>query len=115
MKIKPSESIEYEYKGKKYYFCNESCEIEFKNNPEKYIKKEEGKIIKEKIKQIEKKKQEVESMGKLVCKKCNFEMKLPMHCGKPMHQEGDQLVCWMGSSCGAQPIPEHHGAKMEVI
>lgn len=111
MKIKPSESIEYEYKGKKYYFCNESCEIEFKNNPEKYIKKEEGKIIKEKIKQ---KDSEI-TMGKLKCPECGEIMELPMHCGKPMHKEGDQLVCWMGASCGAQLIPEHHGVKMEVI
>lgn len=111
MKIKLIESIEYEYKGKKYYFCNESCEIEFKNNPEKYIIKEEGKIIKEKIKQ---KDSEI-TMGKLKCPECGEIMELPMHCGKPMHKEGDQLVCWMGASCGAQPIPEHHGVKMEVI
>lgn len=111
MKIKPSESIEYEHKGEKYYFCNKSCEIEFKNNPEKYIKKEEGKIIKEKIKQ---KDSEI-TMGKLKCPECGEIMELPMHCGKPMHKEGDQLVCWMGASCGAQPIPEHHGVKMEVI
>lgn len=37
MSIVPSESIEYEYKGKKYYFCSQSCETEFKANPEKYI------------------------------------------------------------------------------
>ncbi len=111
MKIKPSESIEYEYKGKNYHFCSESCETEFKNNPEKYIKNEEGKIIIEKIKQKE---SEI-TMGKLKCSECGEEMELPMHCGKPMHKEGDQLVCWMGASCGTQPIPEHHEVMMEVI
>ncbi|MFO7794710.1 MAG: heavy metal translocating P-type ATPase [Promethearchaeati archaeon] len=36
MKIVPSQSIEYEYKGEKFYFCNPSCEKTFKNNPEKF-------------------------------------------------------------------------------
>lgn len=27
-----------EYKGKKYYFCNKACKIEFDKNPEKYVK-----------------------------------------------------------------------------
>jgi len=36
MKIIPSKSIEYKYKGKTYYFCNSSCEVEFKREPEKY-------------------------------------------------------------------------------
>lgn len=36
MEIVPSQSIEYEYKGEKYYFCNPSCEKEFKENSEKY-------------------------------------------------------------------------------
>jgi hypothetical protein len=38
-----------------------------------------------------------------------------MHCGKPMHKEGDQLVCHMGAQCGAQPIPEHCGHQMNVV
>ncbi|MFW9899646.1 MAG: YHS domain-containing protein, partial [Candidatus Thorarchaeota archaeon] len=36
MEIVPSQSIEYKYKGDKYYFCSSSCEVEFKQNPEKY-------------------------------------------------------------------------------
>jgi YHS domain-containing protein len=28
-----------EYKGKKYYFCNKACKIEFDKDPEKYVKK----------------------------------------------------------------------------
>ncbi len=54
-------------------------------------------------------------MGKLKCAECGLEQDLPMHCGKSMHQEGDQLVCWMGASCGAQSIPEHHGKTMELV
>ena len=54
-------------------------------------------------------------MGQLKCSECGTTQDLPMHCGQPMHKEGDQLVCWMGASCGAQPIPEHHGKPMDVI
>jgi Cu+-exporting ATPase len=36
MEIIPSYSIEYKYKGEKYYFCSASCEHEFKSDPEKY-------------------------------------------------------------------------------
>lgn len=54
-------------------------------------------------------------MGKLKCSECDFTQDLPMHCGKPMHIEGDQLVCRMGASCRAQPIPEHHGKPMEIV
>lgn len=54
-------------------------------------------------------------MAKLNCKKCGAEQDLPQHCGKPMHKEGEQLVCWMGASCGSQSIPEHHELPMEVI
>ncbi|MFX1384589.1 MAG: HAD-IC family P-type ATPase, partial [Promethearchaeota archaeon] len=169
MQGNPEEWIEYEYEGKKYYFCNESCVKEFKLNPSKYIKEEEslvealkcskcgsiqelpqhcGKpmhkeeeqlvcwmgascgaqsipehcgmqmdIVKVPMNEIETKKQkkEVKSMGKLKCSECGETQEIPMHCGKPMHKEGDQLVCWMGASCGAQPIPEHHGKPMEVI
>ncbi|MFX1256374.1 MAG: heavy metal translocating P-type ATPase [Promethearchaeota archaeon] len=112
MKGKSEEWIEHSYNGKKYYFCNQSCVNEFKKNPEKYTiidnEKKTKKIIKPK-KEVE------ESMGKLKCAECGTEKELPQHCGKPMHKEGDQLVCWMGASCGAQPIPEHHGKPMEVI
>ncbi|MHA1284453.1 MAG: heavy metal translocating P-type ATPase [Promethearchaeota archaeon] len=120
---KPSEWIEEEYNGKKYYFCNQSCKTEFKRNPEKHIynSKKEG-IYKKKEKNIQEenqkevKKEEVsKKMGYLKCLKCGATQDLPMHCGKPMHKEGDQLVCWMGAQCGAQPIPEHCGAPMEII
>ncbi len=36
MEIIPDQSIEYEYQGEKFYFCNLSCEKEFKRYPEKY-------------------------------------------------------------------------------
>lgn len=51
-------------------------------------------------------------MEKIVCLKCNHEVDVPQHCGKPMHIEGENLVCWMGSHCGVQPIPEHCGQLM---
>ncbi|TXT63644.1 MAG: Copper-exporting P-type ATPase [Promethearchaeota archaeon] len=102
MKGKPEDWIEYEHDGEHYYFCNTSCLKEFKQNPEKYISKnntqKEGKS----------------NMGKLKCTDCDYEQDIPMHCGKPMHKEGDQLVCWMGPECGAQPIPEHHGKPMKI-
>ena len=37
MEIYPSYSIEHEYKGKKYYFCAQSCVTDFKNDPEKFL------------------------------------------------------------------------------
>ncbi len=106
MKGRVEDWIEHEYNGKKYYFCNENCVKEFKNNPEKYIKKEnqeESKDISEETGEI------------LKCSECGYEMELPEHCGRPMHKEDDQLVCWMGASCGAQPIPKHHGKTMEIV
>ncbi len=49
---------------------------------------------------------------------CDFTKPVPNHCGKQMHvekfEEEDQLVCWMGSECGLQKIPEHHGKQMIV-
>ena len=51
-------------------------------------------------------------MAKLVCEKCSEEKSVPMHCGQEMHQEGDQLVCWMGKGCGHQPIEQHCGQPM---
>ncbi|MFW9899647.1 MAG: hypothetical protein ACFFDO_10360 [Candidatus Thorarchaeota archaeon] len=53
-------------------------------------------------------------MGNLECLSCGVKLELPQHCGKPMHKEGDQLVCWMGPECGAQKIPEHCGKTMEI-
>ncbi|MHA1293546.1 MAG: hypothetical protein ACTSQJ_12885 [Promethearchaeota archaeon] len=54
-------------------------------------------------------------MGKLKCSECGFEQDIPMHCGKPMLKEGNQLVCWMGANCGSQSIPEHHEKPMDLI
>ncbi len=68
----------------------------------------------DKIEEIQKKEDD-KKMGKLKCIECGIEQELPMHCGQPMHKEGNQLVCWMGASCGAQPIPEHHGKPMEIV
>lgn len=30
------------YKGKSYFFCSNLCMIQFKQDPEKYIKKDDG-------------------------------------------------------------------------
>lgn len=113
MKGKKEDWINYEYLGEKYYFCNPSCLTEFKRNPDKFIKKKEKGMseieVNIQIKEKDKK------MSKLVCSECGFEQAIPAHCGKPMHKEGNQLVCWMGSSCGTQPIPEHHGKPMDLV
>ena len=106
MKGRAEEWIEHKYNGKKYYFCSENCIKDFKNNPEKYIEKEnqeESKDLSEEIIEI------------LKCSECGYEMEFPEHCGKPMHKEDDQLVCWMGANCDAQPIPKHHGKTMEIV
>ena len=131
MKIDPRRAIEHEYQGKIYHFCNPNCETHFIQDPERFKnydnmdpKLMQMKINNTKVKSSEEKKEnnankeetEVEKkMGKLKCVECGLEQELPMHCGQAMHQEGDQLVCWMGASCGAQPIPKHHGKPMEVI
>ncbi|MFW9940309.1 MAG: heavy metal translocating P-type ATPase [Candidatus Thorarchaeota archaeon] len=127
MEIDPRRAIEYEYKGKIYHFCSPNCETHFKREPERFknydamnpklmqIKSPDESEKKEnEIKNIQKK-EEDKKMGKLKCVECGLEQELPMHCGKAMHKEGNQLVCWMGASCGAQPIPEHHGKPMEVL
>jgi len=121
MKVDPLKAIEYEYKGKIYHFCSSNCEAHFKNDPERFKnynqmdpKLMQMEINKEHSINNEKKKDDI-NMGKLVCEECGFEQEIPMHCGKPMHKEGNQLVCWMGSSCGVQPIPEHHGKSMNVV
>ena len=54
-------------------------------------------------------------MAKLVCTKCGNESAVPMHCGQEMHQEGKDLVCWMGPGCGSEPIPKHCGETMDVV
>ncbi len=114
MKGKPEDWIEHDHKGEKYYFCNQSCLVEFKSSPEKYIKSNKEEIKEQKEEKINDKKEE-EKMGKLKCSECGATQELPMHCGKPMHKEDNQLVCWMGASCGAQSIPEHHGKPMEIV
>ena len=127
MEIDPRRAIEYEYNSKIYHFCNPNCEAHFKLDAERFKnydamdpklmqmkgsnKSEKKEIIKENIQ----KKEDDKKMGKLKCIECGLEQELPMHCGQPMHKESDQLVCWMGASCGAQKIPEHHGNPMEVI
>lgn len=132
MELLPSRAIEHQYHGEKYYFCNPNCETHFKRDPERFKNydsmnpklmqmkgemdeqiegKESNKNISSNIEEKEGKK----TMGKLKCVECGLEQDLPMHCGQAMHKEDDQLVCWMGASCGAQPIPEHHGKPMEVI
>ncbi len=122
MEIVPSRAIEYDYQGKLYHFCNPNCETHFKRDPERFKnydnmdpKLMQMKSINEKYVKSVNKKEVDKKMGKLKCVECGVEQELPMHCGEPMHSEGDQLVCWMGASCGAQPIPEHHGKPMEVI
>ncbi|MBU0559797.1 MAG: YHS domain-containing protein [Bacteroidetes bacterium] len=30
------------YKGKTYFFCSDLCVIQFKQDPEKYVKKDDG-------------------------------------------------------------------------
>lgn len=42
MKIKDiSKADQVEYKGKTYYFCTTLCKIQFEQNPEKFIKKDD--------------------------------------------------------------------------
>jgi len=127
MEIDPRRSIEYEYKDKIYHFCNPNCEAHFKKDPEKFknydamdpklmqMKSSNNDHKKEEKNQNIQKNEDDKKMGKLKCLECGIEQELPMHCGKPMHKEGNQLVCWMGASCGAQPIPKHHGKPMKII
>jgi Cu+-exporting ATPase len=134
MKVDPRKAIEYDYKGNTFHFCSPNCEAHFILEPEKFknyentdpklmqvkpsenkenirqINNEKGKMAPKNIKNKEELK-----MGKLKCVECGITQDLPMHCGQAMHKEGDQLVCWMGASCGAQPIPKHHGKPMEII
>ncbi|MFX0030302.1 MAG: heavy metal translocating P-type ATPase [Candidatus Hermodarchaeota archaeon] len=127
MEINPRRAIEYEYKNKTYHFCNPNCEAHFKRDPERFkdydamdpklMQMKDTKEYNEKEHKNEntKKNMEEKRMGKLKCSECGATQDLPMHCGKPMHKEGNELVCWMGASCGAQPIPEHHDKPMEII
>jgi Cu+-exporting ATPase len=127
MEIDPRRAIEYKYKNKIYHFCNPNCEAHFKRDPERFRNYDamDPKLMQMKSSNInaenERESQNIDNkevdkkMGKLKCLECGTEQEIPMHCGKPMHKEGNELVCWMGASCGAQPIPEHHGKPMELI
>ncbi len=134
MKIDPRRALEYEYQDKIYHFCSANCETHFKRDPERFknydkmdpklmqmkiseeeLKNAEDQEIIQEINTIKEEKEVEKKMGKLKCVECGLEQDLPMHCGQAMHQEGDQLVCWMGASCGAQSIPEHHGKTMEIV
>lgn len=43
MEIKDTSKAEkFEYEGKTYYFCTTLCMVQFQNEPEKYIEKNEG-------------------------------------------------------------------------
>jgi YHS domain-containing protein len=37
MVVKEENSLNFEYKGKIYYFCSEFCYEKFKKDPEKYL------------------------------------------------------------------------------
>jgi YHS domain-containing protein len=127
MKIDPRRALEYEYKDKIFHFCSSNCEFHFKQDPERFKNYDamDPKLMQMKIPKENNTKENLDTnseknevnkkMGKLKCSECGLEQELPMHCGQPMHKEGNQLVCWMGASCGAQPIPEHHGKPMEIV
>jgi len=135
MEIDPRRALEHEYQEKIFHFCSANCEAHFKQDPERFKNydnmdpklmqmkgtDEEESVVsddKKKIqdfKSIKEEKEVDKKMSKLKCVECGLEQDLPMHCGQPMHKEGAELVCWMGASCGAQSIPEHHGKAMELV
>jgi hypothetical protein len=57
-------------------------------------------------------------MNYLLCAKCGVNQPLPKHCGKPMkiQEVGGKyrLVCWMGTGCGVQDLPEHCEVTMGI-
>jgi len=114
MEVTPGVDIETDYKGKKYYFCNQNCKVEFEKNPDMYIS--ETKDFK-KMEDIRKTKEKIPE-PKLYCESCGSMVDVPQHCGQPMHVEKvegkDMLVCWMGPGCGKQEIPTHHGKPMVI-
>jgi len=116
MEVIPGKSLDSEYKGRTYYFCNPSCKVEFERNPLKYIT-EDGEIRSEPIQEEVKEMSEKKPI--LKCSVCGATEEVPLHCGKPMHPEevdGKQmLVCWMGPNCGKQDFPTHHDAPMEYL
>jgi len=137
MEVIPAKSLDSEYKGKTYFFCNPACKADFERAPLRYIT-EEGEIrpkplpeeslsqelLPEEVEKMdEKKSQKPKAMsGKkpiLKCATCGATQEVPMHCGQAMHPEKvgkkQMLVCWMGPSCGKQDIPTHHGKPMEYV
>jgi len=54
----------------------------------------------------------------LICQTCDYIEPIPMHCKQPMHIENvegkEELVCWMGPSCGHKSIPFHCGKPMVI-
>ena len=51
----------------------------------------------------------------LKCVDCDHTEKVKNHCGAPMHIEGEQLVCWMGTGCGVAELPQHHDKHMTLV
>lgn len=91
-------------------------EIEQLNVQNKEIEKEKKPILMEDMKMMGNLSQNHggENMN-LKCAKCGHTEPVPMHCGQPMHIEGDKLVCWMGPKCGEQDLPTHCGTLMEIV
>jgi Cu+-exporting ATPase len=56
--------------------------------------------------------------SRLECQECEFTEVIPMHCKQPMHIEilegKEQLVCWMGPSCGVKDLSTHCGKPMVI-
>lgn len=51
----------------------------------------------------------------LKCEECGHTEKVAYHCGVPMHIDNEQLVCWMGSGCGVNNLPQHHDKIMTLV
>ncbi len=79
MEVIPGKSLETEFKGKSYYFCNPNCLVEFERNPLKYLTKD-GEIrpqpLKDEVGEAPKKE------PKLQCTTCGATQEVPIHCGK---------------------------------
>jgi Cu+-exporting ATPase len=56
--------------------------------------------------------------SRLECQECDYTEVIPMHCKQPMHIETlegkEQLICWMGPSCGVKDLPTHCGKPMII-
>lgn len=83
-----NKNISAEHKGKKVYFCCDSCPQEFKKNPDKYVK-------------------EMEDKGITLEGTCPYQKNCPQMSGEnkknccPMHAQGKK-----GGACGAGQSPE---------